>query len=584
MKKLIASLLLLIAPFAFSNPYYTATGNPQPFARESSQVIANEFQLIQNGFSLIPNLSTIPTYAVATGTANTYLVTLSTTPSAYTNGMVVNFYTSNPNTGASTLNVMGSSGYLGAVPILESTGGPLVSGDILSTAVVTVVYSGGSFYLTSGQTLPTQSSNANKFLTTNGTSASWSLVPLASGTTGILPAANGGTGTSSITGIHYGNGSSPVTQATASQIVSAIGSTPVSEASNLNGGTAANQIPYQTGTGTTAYMSTPASGTMLYFDGTNFDWEPTATTLTNLGIKATGTDTTYAYRSNNLSDLANTNTALNNLLPSQSGKSGLFLQSNGTSTTWAAASGGSGLTSVGLSMPTAFQVSGSPLTANGTLSVTYSGTAIPIANGGTGATSASAALTALGGAPLVSPNFTGTPQISSSNIITSSSLTSTLSSYATTSSLSSYAPLSSPAFTGTPTVGGATLITSANISSQTVASAANGGVTSVNSKTGAVSIKGLGLGGESWNNVTGSRAVGTTYTNSYSYPMMVFISGAMLSTGSNASINVGSVSFQIGGGTASAAQQSGSVIVPSGATYSVTTTGSFNLETWSELY
>jgi hypothetical protein len=440
MKKLIAYILLLITPLAFSNPYYTATGNPQPFARESSQVIANEFQLIQNGFSLIPNLATIPTYAVATGTANTYLVTLSTTPSSYTNGMVVNFYTSNPNTGASTLNVMGASGYLGPITILESTGGPLVTGDILSTAVVTVVYSGGYFYLTSGQSLPTQSANANKFLTTNGTSASWSLVPMASGVTGVLPAANGGTGASSITGIHYGNGSSPVTAATGSQILSLIGSSPVSTATNLNGGTAANQVPFQTGAGNTSYMTAPATNTMLYFDGTNFVWEPTATTLTNLGVKASGTDTAYAYRANNLSDLSNANTALNNILPSQSGKSGLFLQSNGTSTTWSAASGGSGLTSVGLSMPTAFTVSGSPLLSNGTLSVSYSGTAIPIANGGTGATTSSAALTALGGAPLASPNFSGTPQISGATI-------------ATSTNLAAYAPLASPTFSGSPKIG-----------------------------------------------------------------------------------------------------------------------------------
>ena len=47
-------------------------------------------------------------------------------------------------------------------------------------------------------------------------------------------------------------------------------------------------------------------------------------------------------------------------------------------------SGGSGLTSVGLSMPTAFTVTGSPLTSNGTLSVSYSGTAIPVTSGGIG--------------------------------------------------------------------------------------------------------------------------------------------------------------------------------------------------------
>lgn len=38
-------------------------------------------------------------------------------------------------------------------------------------------------------------------------------------------------------------------------------------------------------------------------------------------------------------------------------------------------------------------------------------------------------------------------------------------------------------------------------------------------------IKGLGLGGEVWNNVTGSRVKGTTYTNSFSYPIQVIVAG-----------------------------------------------------------
>ena len=54
------------------------------------------------------------------------------------------------------------------------------------------------------------------------------------------------------------------------------------------------------------------------------------------------------------------------------GTSGQFLQTQGASNNpqWATVSGGSGLTSVGLSMPSEFTVSGSPLTANGTITVT----------------------------------------------------------------------------------------------------------------------------------------------------------------------------------------------------------------------
>jgi len=61
-----------------------------------------------------------------------------------------------------------------------------------------------------------------------------------------------------------------------------------------------------------------------------------------------------------------------------------------------ASGGGSGtVTSVAMSVPTFLSVTGSPITSSGTLAVTLSGTALPVANGGTGATSATAAFDAL---------------------------------------------------------------------------------------------------------------------------------------------------------------------------------------------
>jgi len=59
--------------------------------------------------------------------------------------------------------------------------------------------------------------------------------------------------------------------------------------------------------------------------------------------------------------------------------------------------GGSGtVTSVGLTAPSIFTVSGAPVTTSGTLALTYSGTALPLLNGGTGATTADGALTNFG--------------------------------------------------------------------------------------------------------------------------------------------------------------------------------------------
>ena len=62
----------------------------------------------------------------------------------------------------------------------------------------------------------------------------------------------------------------------------------------------------------------------------------------------------------------------------------------------ASGGGGSGtVTSVAATVPSFLSISGSPITTSGTLAISYSGTALPVANGGTGQTTASAAFNAL---------------------------------------------------------------------------------------------------------------------------------------------------------------------------------------------
>jgi hypothetical protein len=84
------------------------------------------------------------------------------------------------------------------------------------------------------------------------------------------------------------------------------------------------------------------------------------------------------------------NGGFNALAPSQTGNSGKYLTTDGSNTSWATNPLGT-VTSVGLSAPSIFTVSGSPVTSSGTLALTYSGTALPVANGGTGVTSSSGA-------------------------------------------------------------------------------------------------------------------------------------------------------------------------------------------------
>ena len=56
------------------------------------------------------------------------------------------------------------------------------------------------------------------------------------------------------------------------------------------------------------------------------------------------------------------------------------------------------VTSVALTAPALFSVGGSPITGAGTLALTYSGAALPVANGGTNSTTAQAAINTLAGA------------------------------------------------------------------------------------------------------------------------------------------------------------------------------------------
>lgn len=99
-------------------------------------------------------------------------------------------------------------------------------------------------------------------------------------------------------------------------------------------------------------LATGTPDTLVINDGTG-----ALSSLTSVDILRGGTGASTA------------NDALNNLLPDQTGNTGRVLQTDGENSSWAAVGTGS-VTSVGLTAPSEFSVSGGPITTTGTLAIT----------------------------------------------------------------------------------------------------------------------------------------------------------------------------------------------------------------------
>lgn len=103
------------------------------------------------------------------------------------------------------------------------------------------------------------------------------------------------------------------------------------------------------------------------------------------------------------------------------------------------------------------------------------------------------------------------------------------------------------------------------------------------SGTPAPTARGLGLNGETWNNVLSSRSAGTTYTNTRGYPIMVAIGQSGQNAGVSFSINGSLIAYNyVYGGSFGAGTVT--IIVPPGATYSANIPYSGSFDTWWELY
>jgi hypothetical protein len=200
-------------------------------------------------------------------------------------------------------------------------------------------------------------------------------------TAGTLPTAAGGTNstaTPTAGGAVYGTGSAYAITAvgTTGQVLTSNGAsaptwtTPTTGTVTSVTGTA----PVVSSGGTTPAISMAAANTTTNGYLTSTDWN-------TFNGKGSGTVTSVTATSPVTSTGGTTPVIA---MPAATGSVNGYL----TSTDWTTFNnkGSGSVTSVAASVPSVFSISGSPITTSGTLAITYSGTALPIANGGTNST------------------------------------------------------------------------------------------------------------------------------------------------------------------------------------------------------
>jgi len=243
------------------------------------------------------------------------------------------------------------------------------------------------------------------------------------------------------------------------------------------------------GSATTGVTIAAGKTTLVAWNGTDF-------------IEIVPSLSTTATAANGLNS-ATTTVAVSSATAPTTGQ--VLTATSGSAATWQTpTSSGGSVTSVAATVPSFLSVSGSPITTSGTLAISYSGTALPVLNGGTGVTtSTGSGSIVLSTSPTLVTPILGTP--------TSGTLTSCTGLPLTTGVTGTLSVANGGTGTTTPSLVPGTNVTITGTWPNQTINASGGGGGSVTSVSGTGSVNGITLSGTVTS--TGSLTLGGTLSN-----------------------------------------------------------------------